>query len=217
MSATKARTEARLKLYPMYYPFLKRSGTFVRQTSTSSTLTGEGVYRRGISVSIEGLYSWWDCVQMRERNRQAVRYNRLLVLVADSSSQLVSFIYNTVPPRPSRISFPWKRDPNRPGIDEAQRFSAARGHTALEAMIRMEMVIYIAVEVITTVEPRAGADKDAVGEPFRSVISGGCAAVRGNVVVTVGAVGCDSDIDSDLCLCQWGGSREADSRCGRND
>jgi hypothetical protein len=49
-------------------------------------------------------------------------------------------------------------------------------------------------------EPGANADEDAAIEPFRAIVSVGNAVIRGIVIVTVGAIGSDPDVDADLSL-----------------
>src|SRR5580658_10441886 len=48
-----------------------------------------------------------------------------------------------------------------------RRFVAHLRRSAVVAVVRVERVVYIAAEVIRTMKPRAYADEDAAGEPFR--------------------------------------------------
>jgi hypothetical protein len=90
-------------------------------------------------------------------------------------------------------------------------FSAVRP-CAVVAVVDVEAVIYIAVEVMRAVEPGAGSDEDAAVEPFRSVIAVGGAFVRRIVIVPVGTYRRGSDLDRDLCV-RTGGANEEQSAC----
>jgi hypothetical protein len=78
----------------------------------------------------------------------------------------------------------------------------------------METVVYVAVELIGAVKPWADANEHASGKPFRTVVAIRGACIRGNVVITVGAVGSYSDADFDLRLCFGRRSREPDYHNG---
>ena len=80
---------------------------------------------------------------------------------------------------------------------------AACWHRTVIAVVRMETVIYVAVEIRWAVKPGASANEDAADKPFRSVITVGGAVVRRNVVIAVGALRRDSDVHAHLS-----------SRCG---
>src|SRR5437899_366425 len=69
------------------------------------------------------------------------------------------------------------------------------------AMIRPVAIVDVAMEVLRAVEPWACTDKDAIGEPLRTVIAVGSATVRGRFKVTIGTCGRYSDADADLGLC----------------
>ena len=56
---------------------------------------------------------------------------------------------------------------------------------AVIAVLRMEMVIYGAVEACRAVKPRASADEDATGKPLGAVVAVGGAIVGRDVIVTV--------------------------------
>ena len=60
------------------------------------------------------------------------------------------------------------------------------------------MIIHLAAEVIVAVKPWAGPDEDAVGEPVRAIVAVGSAGVGSVVVVAVGAIGGDSNVDAYL-------------------
>ena len=70
------------------------------------------------------------------------------------------------------------------------------------AVMWIEAVINMALEVVGAMEPRSGSDEDAAGEPFRPVVALWRAVVRGFVVITVGATWFCSDIDRDLSRCR---------------
>ncbi len=90
-------------------------------------------------------------------------------------------------------------------------FFAALWRWAFVAVLRVETVIHVALEVAGAMEPRAGADEDPGVKPFRTVVAGGSAGVRSGIIVTIGTFGGYSDVDADLSLCFGGASREADS------
>jgi len=75
----------------------------------------------------------------------------------------------------------------------------------------METVVYLALEVIRAMKPRASANEDVPGKPFRAVVAGGGTAIRSDVIVTIGTVRGYSDFDADLSFCFGGCSGEADS------
>jgi hypothetical protein len=57
---------------------------------------------------------------------------------------------------------------------------------AMVAMMRVEMVVHMAIEVMAAVEPRAGADEDAAVEPLRAIVPVGCAVIGSVVIVAIG-------------------------------
>jgi hypothetical protein len=73
---------------------------------------------------------------------------------------------------------------------------------ATVAVVWIEAVINVAVEIVGTVEPGTGSDKDASGEPLGPVIPVWSAVVRGVVVVPIRANRRCSDIDGDLGRCR---------------
>src|SRR5580693_9139267 len=85
------------------------------------------------------------------------------------------------------------------GIDTSCRFRPLThlGHGALIAVIRMETVIDVAVEMFVAMKPRANADEDAVVQPFRSVITGRSTGIRSDVIVAVRTLGSYADVDAD--------------------
>jgi len=76
--------------------------------------------------------------------------------------------------------------------------SAARGERATVALAVIQTMIDGAVEMGRTVIPRACADEDSAGEPFRSVISVRRAVVGRRFVVSVGANGRASHGDAEV-------------------
>src|SRR5580704_8033624 len=83
-------------------------------------------------------------------------------------------------------------------------------HGALKAVVRMELVVYVAPKFGSAMKPRPHPDEDAIVEPLRPVVSGGSTGVRSHVVITVGTIRSDSDFDAYLSLCAGGESRQAD-------
>src|ERR1700729_2078370 len=86
---------------------------------------------------------------------------------------------------------------------------------ALVAMLWIEAVVYMAMEVIGTVKPRAGADEDATGEPLGAVIAIRGAGVWRVIVVAVWALrryaNVDADLGSSLLGCR--GETKRGNRC----
>jgi hypothetical protein len=70
------------------------------------------------------------------------------------------------------------------------------------AVMWVETVIHVAVEVVSTVEPRAGSDEHAAAEPLGPVVPVWRAAVWGVIVVAIRASRFCSDIDRDLRRCR---------------
>jgi hypothetical protein len=62
----------------------------------------------------------------------------------------------------------------------------------------MEAIVDMAPEVITTMKPRAGANKHTAREPLRTVVAVGGAAIRSNIIVPVGTFRSDPNVDADL-------------------
>ncbi len=81
--------------------------------------------------------------------------------------------------------------------DASRRFGAFADfrHGSSIPVVRMEMVIYVAVEMLIAVEPGAHTDKDTVVEPFGAIVAGGGTGVRGDIVVAVGAIRSGADAD----------------------
>src|SRR6267378_1768487 len=70
------------------------------------------------------------------------------------------------------------------------------------AVMWIETVINVAVEVVGAVEPRAGSDEHAAAEPLGPVVPVWRAAVWGVIVVAIRASRFCSDIDRDLGRCR---------------
>src|SRR5467141_312364 len=76
------------------------------------------------------------------------------------------------------------------------------GMWTMVAVMWIETVIHVAVEVVSTVEPRAGSDEHAAVEPLGPVVPVWRAVVWGEIVVTIRASRFYSDIDRDLRRCR---------------
>jgi hypothetical protein len=92
---------------------------------------------------------------------------------------------------------------------------AIMGEFAAVAVVRMIVVVNIAVEVLRTVKPWAGPDKDAVSEPLGAVVPIGSALIWRDIVVTVGTNRGNTDADADLSLCS--GSTRCNAESGDGD
>jgi hypothetical protein len=96
---------------------------------------------------------------------------------------------------------------------------ATCGIWSVIAMLRMVVIIYMAVEVIWTMEPRASNDKDAPAiKPLRAIIAVGSTVIGRNVVVAIGAYRSRADVDADLSLRVRCGDRNPESShcsCGK--
>src|ERR1700691_231047 len=88
------------------------------------------------------------------------------------------------------------------------RFLAHLGRCAVVTVMRIEGVIYIALEVIRTMKPRASADEDAASEPFRAIVTVGNAAIGSVIIVAVGTIRGYADFDADLGPCLGWGCRK---------
>jgi hypothetical protein len=98
-------------------------------------------------------------------------------------------------------------------IDRLRRFTfiANVWLCAFIAVLGIETVIYVALEVIRAMEPRASANEDTTRKPFRAVVAVRSASIRSNVIVAVRAVRGDANVNADLSPGFWGGYRETDS------
>jgi hypothetical protein len=84
----------------------------------------------------------------------------------------------------------------------------------LVAVVRMETVVYVAPESLGAMKPRADADEDAVVKPLGAIVAVRGTGIRSNVIVTVGAIRGNTDVDGDLGFCFGGGGGETES-CNR--
>jgi hypothetical protein len=82
------------------------------------------------------------------------------------------------------------------------------------AVVRMETVVDVALEFVSAMKPRAGANEAVAVEPLGTVVASGSATVRSDVIVPVGAIGRYSDFDADLSFRFGSGSGDADSSNG---
>src|ERR1700685_1631688 len=89
---------------------------------------------------------------------------------------------------------------------------------ALIAMLWVEAVVYVAMEVVGTVKPRAGADEDAASKPLRAVIAIRGAGIWCVIVVAVWAIRRYANVDADLGCSLWRcrGETKCGNRC-RNE
>ena len=79
-------------------------------------------------------------------------------------------------------------------------FVARMWYRAVVSVIWMIVGIDMAVEVGGAVEPWARTNEDTTGKPFGAIVAIGRAPIRSSFIVSVGAVGGDSDVDADLSL-----------------
>jgi hypothetical protein len=93
--------------------------------------------------------------------------------------------------------------------------SSSRKWTTV-AMMWIEAVINVAVEVVGAVEPGAGSDEDASGEPLGPVVPVWSAAVRGVVEVAIRASRRCSDIDGDLGRCRARYAQQSGNQGGKD-
>jgi hypothetical protein len=77
---------------------------------------------------------------------------------------------------------------------------ATGGIWAVIAVLGVEVVIYVTVEMIWTVKPGAGTDEDAACEPLRAIIAVWSAVIGRSFVVTVRAHRSRAYVDADLSL-----------------
>lgn len=94
-------------------------------------------------------------------------------------------------------------------------FLARFWQRAFIAVLWMQTIIHVALEIAGAMEPRASADKDVSGKPFWTVIARRGTVIRSDVIVTIGTLRGHSDFHIDLSLCFGGGSSEADSSRSR--
>jgi hypothetical protein len=87
------------------------------------------------------------------------------------------------------------------------RFLASFWKWTLIAVLRMETVIYVALEVAGAVKPWASANEAVAVKPLRTVVASGGTVIRSDVIVTIGTFGGYPNGDADLSLCFRGGNR----------
>jgi hypothetical protein len=75
---------------------------------------------------------------------------------------------------------------------------AAIGGRAPVTARGVEVVVDMAAEVLRAVKPRAGAYEDAAGEPFGAVVAVGSAGVGSVIVIAIGAIRGNADVNADL-------------------
>jgi hypothetical protein len=76
----------------------------------------------------------------------------------------------------------------------------------------MEAIVYVSVEVLVAMKPRAHSDEDAIVKPFGAVIAGRGAVIGGHVVIAVRAIRSHPDFYADLCL-RFGGDCDQAYAC----
>lgn len=84
---------------------------------------------------------------------------------------------------------------------------------AVVAVVRIEVFVDMTVEMVMTVVPGAGADKDSAGKPFRAIVAVGRAVVGWKRVVAVRADRRRANVDGNLCRRRGSGAR----KCRRHD
>jgi hypothetical protein len=89
-------------------------------------------------------------------------------------------------------------------------FAAGRIWTFV-TVVGMEVVIYMAVEVLRTMEPATGSNEDTAVEPLGAVVAVGGAVVGSDIVVAVGTVGGWSDLNVDLSVGGRGSRRKSEA------
>jgi hypothetical protein len=83
------------------------------------------------------------------------------------------------------------------------------------AVLWIEVIVNVTMEVGATVEPGAGSDEDASAEPLWPVVSVWSAVVRGIVEVTIGANRRCSDIDGNLSGCRARNAQQSNNQGGK--
>jgi len=72
----------------------------------------------------------------------------------------------------------------------------ARRKSSVIAVVRVEVIIHMAAEMVRPVEPGTYSDKDSAVKPLRPIVSIGSAIVGGHIIVTVGTVGSGANVDA---------------------
>jgi hypothetical protein len=101
-------------------------------------------------------------------------------------------------------------------IDTPRRvgFLAAVWHWAPVTVVRMEGIVHVTVESAGPMKPRTSADEDAASKPLRAVVANWSTVIRRNVVVAIGTLWCNSNVNAHLSVCSWGNYHEATSSNG---
>ena len=89
------------------------------------------------------------------------------------------------------LELPWRRGAIRSSFASLRR-------AALIAVLAVEGVIHMAVEVASAVIPGASSNEDAAMKPLGAVVAVGRAAVGAIAVITVGARRAYTNADGDL-------------------
>jgi hypothetical protein len=79
-----------------------------------------------------------------------------------------------------------------------ERFVSTLWKWTMVAVVWIEAIINVAIELVRPVKPRPGSDEDAVVEPLGPVVPVWGAVVGGDVVVAIRTTRFWSDIDGDL-------------------
>ena len=99
-------------------------------------------------------------------------------------------------------------------LEVVERLCSTRGQRAVVAVVRIKAVVYVAVEAVRAVEPRAGADKQAVpAEPVRAIVAVGRAVIRRVVEVSIRTHRRAANIDAETHLRGCRSTRHKQSSC----
>src|SRR6266481_5956070 len=83
------------------------------------------------------------------------------------------------------------------------------------AMMWIEAVIHVAVEIVGAMEPGSRSNKDTAGEPLGPVVPVWSAVVRGSVEIAIRANRRRSDIDGNLGGCRVRDAHESGNQGGK--
>src|ERR1035437_1384743 len=92
---------------------------------------------------------------------------------------------------------------------------ATSGLWTVIAVFRMEAVVYMTLETFMAVKPRTGANEDSTRKPLRAVIAVGSTIIGSGVIVPIGTLGRDSNLDSNLSRRFWNSCQHKASRDSR--
>jgi hypothetical protein len=76
----------------------------------------------------------------------------------------------------------------------------ASGRRSMVAIVGVEVIVYVTVEVGRAMKPRTSTDESTAGEPLRAVVTIRGAAIGRGVVVAIGTSRGRPDVDADLGL-----------------